>query len=91
MYILTNDRREGLDWLRGFVINKPLYWHLAFIISRNSPNHVGGIKKESQTRNEVLTMIDTILQVGSYSEWERLRLNRLRTLCLMNDKTNIKI
>jgi hypothetical protein len=91
MYILTKDRREGLDWLRGFVINKPIHWHLTFIVLRNSPNYVGGIKKEMQTRGEVLTMIDTILQVDLYSEWERLRLNRLRTLCLMDNKTNIKI
>jgi hypothetical protein len=82
MVFLTNIQKRGIARLINWVAKKDEHWYLVIITNRNStaPGISGGIEKEHMKKDGVLDMLHTLLKCETYSEYERIRLNRLRTL-----------
>jgi hypothetical protein len=86
MVFLTNIQKRGIARLINWVEKKDANWYLVIITNRNStaPGISGGIEKDHTKKETVLEMLYTLLECETYSEYERIRLNRLRTLYLLD-------
>ena len=89
MVFLTNIQKRGIARLINWVEKKDANWYLVIIINRNStaPGISGGIEKDHTKKETVLEMLYTLLECETYSEYERIRLNRLRTLYHLDKET----
>ena len=89
MVFLTNIQKRGIARLINWVEKKDVNWYLVIITNRNStaPGISGGIEKDHTKKETVLEMLYTLLECETYSEYERIRLNRLRTLYHLDKET----
>ncbi len=90
MVFLTNIQKRGIARLINWVEKKDANWYLVIITNRNStaPGISGGIEKDHTKKETVLEMLHTLLNCETYSEYERIRLNRLRTLYYLDKETH---
>ena len=90
MTLLTDKHKRGIARLIKFVEKKDEHWYLVIITNRNSTavGAVGGIEKDHTKKGAVLDMLHTLLNCETYSEYERIRLNRLRTLYYLDKETH---
>jgi hypothetical protein len=89
MVFLSNIQKRGIARLINWVEKKDANWYLVIITNRNStaPGISGGIEKDHTKKETVLEMLYTLLECETYSEYERIRLNRLRTLYHLDKET----
>lgn len=89
MDFLNDSKKIGIARLINWVMMKDVNWYLVIITNRNStaPGISGGIEKEHTKRDDVLTMMQSIIWKDTYTEYERVRLNRLRDLYHLDNDT----